>query len=95
MTEGDGDSVDMSCQQTPSQAVVEAVAAAEGVPPEELCPPAYESLYTVVDPEALDSLFASQPDGIQRPNGEISFPFCEYDVTIEWNGEITLEELSD
>ena len=95
MTEGDGDSVDTSCDQVPSQKVIRAIAAAEGVPPEQLHPPTYESLHTVVDPEALDALFARRSDGAPRPGGEVTFPFCDYDVTIERDGSVVLEERSD
>ncbi|ELY86610.1 hypothetical protein C483_19410 [Natrialba hulunbeirensis JCM 10989] len=42
---------------SPSQAIIEAVAAREGVDPTEIEPPAYEPLYSVINPEALDSLF--------------------------------------
>lgn len=95
MTEGDGDSVDSWCRKTPSQTVIEAVAAAEDVPPAELRPPAYESLYAVVDPEALDALFAQRGDGTPRPGGEVSFRFCEYEVTIESDGSVSVGESSD
>lgn len=95
MTEGDGDSVDSSCRTEPSQAVIEAIASAEGIPPEELRPPTFESLHGVVDPEALDSLFAPRADGAPRAGGEVSFRFCGYDVTVERDGSVTLEERSD
>ncbi|WP_436347777.1 HalOD1 output domain-containing protein [Natronorubrum sp. FCH18a] len=95
MTEGDGDSVDTSYQQVPSQKVIKAIAAAEGIPPEQLHPPAYESLHTVIDPEALDALFAPRSDGTPRPGGEVSFPFCNYDVTVERDGSVVLEERTE
>lgn len=95
MTEGDGDSVDASCWRSPSRTVIEAVAEAEGVSPEELRPPTYASLHDVVDPEALDSLFAPRSNGTPRPDGEVSFPFCGYRVTVEADGSITLEEAGD
>ena len=92
MTEGDGDSVDTSCRRSPSRTVIEAVAEAEGIPPEELRPPTYESLHAVVDPEALDTLFATRADGTPRSAGEVRFPFCGYEVTVEADGSITLAE---
>lgn len=94
MEEG-GDSVDASIRVAPSQAVIEAVAEAEDVPPSELHPPQYEPLHAVIDPEALDALFARRSTGEPRPRGKISFPFCGYDVTIERDGTVTLEEISD
>ncbi len=90
MEEG-GDRVDTSVRKTPSQAVVEAVAAAEGVSPEELCPPEYEMLHDVVDPQALDDLFAPKATGIPRSAGRVYFEFCGHDVTIEPDGSVTLE----
>lgn len=86
MTEGDGDSIDAPCWRTPSRTVIEAVADAEGIPPEEVRPPTYESLHDVVDPEALDALFAARSDGTPRPGGTVSFPFAGYDITIEHDG---------
>ncbi|OAQ51086.1 hypothetical protein HTG_18535 [Natrinema mahii] len=41
----------------PSQAIIEAIAAHEGVDVTEIEPPAYDPLFTVVNPEALDELF--------------------------------------
>ena len=95
MTEGDGDSVDTSCRTTPSRTVIEAIAEAEGVRPEELRPPAYESLHDVVDPDALDTLFGPRSDGAPRSGGEVSFTFCGYDVTVETDGSVTLAEATD
>lgn len=90
MEEGD-DRTDRSQRVAPSQAVVEAVADAEGVPPEKLCPPEYESLHHVIDPQALDALFEPKPDGTPRSPGRVSFPFCGYDVAVESDGSVTLE----
>ena len=95
MTEGDGDSVDTSCRRSPSRTVIEAVAAAEEVPPEELRPPTYQSLHDVVDPEALDSIFAPRSNGTPRPGGRVSFPFCGYEVIVEPDGSITLDDACD
>lgn len=94
MTEGDGDS-DGSRWKAPSRAVIEAVAEAEGIPPKELRPPTYEALHTVIDPEALDALFSQRSNGSPRPGGDLSFPFCNYEVTIERDGSVTLEERSE
>ncbi|WP_415380468.1 HalOD1 output domain-containing protein [Halosimplex sp. TS25] len=44
-------------ERAPSTAVIEAVAAAEGVAPTELDP-----IYDAIDPEALDTLLADQND---------------------------------
>lgn len=88
----DEDSVDKSTGTAPSQAVIEAVAEAERVPPTTVSPPEYESLHAVVDPTALDALFAERSNGTSRPGGTVSFPFCGYDVTVERDGSVSLEE---
>ncbi|GAB3026468.1 HalOD1 output domain-containing protein [Natronobiforma cellulositropha] len=90
MEEG-GDRVDSWHHRTPSQAVIEAVADAEGVAPTDLCPPTYESLHDVVDPSALDDLFAPRHNGIPRGNGRITFQFCGYTVMVTGDGNVTLE----
>lgn len=90
MVEG-GDSVDTD-ERPPSQAVVEAVAEAEGVRPTDLAPPEYESLHAVVDPAALDALFADRSNNTRRPRGTVSFRFCDFDVTVDRDGRVTLEE---
>ncbi|QCS44309.1 hypothetical protein FEJ81_10390 [Natrinema versiforme] len=41
----------------PTQAIIEAIAAEEGVGVTEVEPPAYDPLFTVINPEALDELF--------------------------------------
>ncbi|WP_408958843.1 HalOD1 output domain-containing protein [Natrinema sp. 74] len=94
MVEGGG-SIDASSRRTPSQAVIEAVANAEDVQPAALSPPEYESLHAVVNPTALDELFADRSNGAKRPHGTVSFPFCGYDVTVDRDGTVTLEELTE
>lgn len=91
MVEG-GDSVGAPSVVPPSQAVIETVAEAEGVQPAELAPPQYESLHAIVDPTALDALFADRPNGTNRPDGTVSFRFCDYRVTVDRNGTVTLDE---
>ena len=82
-------------RQPPSQTVIETVAETEGVQPAELSPPQYESLHAVVDPTALDALFADRPNGMTRPRGTTSFTFCGYHVTIGRDGAVTLEESTE
>lgn len=67
----------------PSIAVVEAVAAENGVEPAELdC-----ILADVIDPVALDALFASTPDR-RRDSGVVEFPFCDCAVTVRADGTV-------
>lgn len=69
----------------PSIAVVEAVATREGVDPRVLDPPLNE----VVDGDALDSLFA---DGATSHEASVNFSFCGYDVTVDADGDVAIEE---
>ncbi|SDC21864.1 HalOD1 output domain-containing protein [Natrinema hispanicum] len=94
MVEG-GDSSDAQPTKPPSQAVIETVADAEGIESVELAPPQYESLHAVIDPAALDALFAARSNGATRPGGAVSFPFCGYHVTVGDDGTVTLEESAD
>ncbi len=94
MVEG-GDAAGEPSNRPPSEAVIEAVAEAEGVPPEGLVPPAYEPLHAVIDPEALDALFAARSDGTDRPRGTVSFRFCGYDVTVDGDGRVALETATE
>ncbi|WP_226005723.1 HalOD1 output domain-containing protein [Natrinema salinisoli] len=89
------DSIDKAAGTPPSQAVIEAVAEAEGVPPTTVSPPEYESLHAVADPTALDALFADRSNGASRPGGTVTFPFCGYDVTVERDGSVSLEERNE
>ncbi|MFA9501259.1 HalOD1 output domain-containing protein [Natrinema sp. H-ect1] len=72
--------------------IIAAVAEREGIDPVDLEPPEYEALYDVVNPEALDALFATRTNGTQRPTGRVEFPFCGYHVVVGSDGEI---EVSD
>lgn len=80
-----GDQQSTGVDVEPSIAVVEAVAAREGVDPRVLDPPLNE----VVDGDALNSLF---DDGLAAAEGSVSFTFCGYDVTVDADGDVALEE---
>lgn len=73
---------------TPSIAIVEAVAEREGTHPSELTP----RLYTVVDPEALNSLF--QPPGEEDTQHTMSvrFTYCGYEVCVDSEDGVTVDE---
>lgn len=67
----------------PSYAVVEAVAAAEGVDPFDL-----EQLYEQVNPDALDDLLAN----IERTTGlTVEFPFVDHQVTVTGDGRVRVD----
>lgn len=86
------DRTDATAVNSVSFEVVAAVADAEGVDPVELEPPEYEALYDVVNPEALDSLFAPREDGTPRGSGQIEFVFCGYRVAVTSDGEVDILE---
>ncbi|USZ71652.1 HalOD1 output domain-containing protein [Natronosalvus halobius] len=76
---------DWASEESPSEEVVEAVAAATGSTPESIPP-----LYEVVDPEALDQLFAPTGHGVSLRTGVIEFRFHGCDVTIATSGRTTV-----
>ena len=67
-----------------SAAVVEAVAEEMGTDPKHLP----ETLYEVIDPDALDALFGGQ----NSSDGVVIFSYCGYDVTVTADGDVTLEK---
>lgn len=71
--------------------IIAAVAEREGVDPTEVEPPEYEALYEVLDPEALDALFAPRQNGTERAAGRVEFEYCGYDITVTDGGEVSLE----
>lgn len=71
-----------------SEAVVDAVAEADGISSEEVWPPLYE----VIDPDALDDLFASPSLRTDRTRGRVVFPYCGYEVTVYGDGRVRLDD---
>ncbi|EMA33423.1 hypothetical protein C446_14374 [Halobiforma nitratireducens JCM 10879] len=49
------------------------------------------TLYDIVDPDALDSLFRPQYDGTPRAGGRVSFVVDDYRVTIDGGREVVIE----
>jgi hypothetical protein len=79
---------DIGSNESVTSAVIRAVSAVEGRKPCSLQP-----LADVLDPDALDELFASRPGGRSRSGGRISFIYSNCRVTID-NGEyLTLQPL--
>ena len=72
--------------QPPSTRVLIAVADAKECTPDDL-----EPLYNVINPEALDELFAPQADGTTRSQGSVSFQYAGYQVTVSSEGDVSLE----
>lgn len=75
-----------------SYQIITAIAEREGIEPTELEPPEYQALYDVLNPEALDSLFAPRADGSPRSQGRIEFSYCGYDVTVTSDGDVEVSE---
>lgn len=78
--------LDGAGRETLSAALVDALAAANGVEPQDLERPVYQ----YVDPGALDGLFDSSMPGITR-QGMLSFPVESFQVTIEVAPDDTAE----
>lgn len=74
-----------------SAAVVEAVAETKGVRPEAIGQP----LNDVVDPDALDALFATRRDGTPRSGGTVSFTLADVVVTVTDGPRVTVDPLLD
>lgn len=71
-----------------SLTVVEKIADREGTDPAELHPP----LHTVIDTDALDTLFQSTPSAA-RADGTIEFQYKGYQVRIDGSGEVQIGEI--
>lgn len=72
--------------EKPSETIVGLIADLEGVDPVELSP----SLYSVIDPDALDSLFHSSPSDDPQTPGYIRFQYCGYEIRMQDGGEIMI-----
>ncbi|RQG95702.1 HalOD1 output domain-containing protein [Natrarchaeobius oligotrophus] len=77
----------------PSQAIIEAIAAREGVDVTDVEPPEYDPLYAIVNPEALDALFRT-PTGPPE-SGHVRFEYEGYDVTVSSGGRVDVSERSE
>ncbi|MXV64405.1 hypothetical protein GS429_20505 [Natronorubrum sp. JWXQ-INN-674] len=81
----------------PTQAIIEAVAAREGVDVTDVEPPAYEPLYTVVNPEALDRLFQTQaqtPSVGPSVDARVVLEYEGYEIVVHSDGRVEVSELS-
>lgn len=55
---------------------------------------ALEPLYTVIDPEALNSVFQPTDPDTTQPHGQVTFPYHGYEVTVRVNGRISVKPLN-
>lgn len=69
--------------QSVSRAVIDAVAALENIPTAEVTPP----LYDVVNPEALEKLFAGKASV-----GKVVFNYNGYEVSVEADGYVAVKD---
>lgn len=75
---GGAHTVEIAAGESPSEAVVRAIAEATDRGVLDL-PPLYES----VDPDALDTLFDRRPDGTPRQPGRVVFPLEDWLVAVD------------
>lgn len=81
---------EIGTNESVSGAIVRAVSAVDGREPSSLPP-----LTRILDPEAVDALFDSQPDGEPRIGGRLSFIYNHCRVTLD-NGEyLTIQLLEN
>jgi len=72
----------------PTQKVIQRIAEAEDVSPEELSPPLFE----VIDPDALDQLFGNTMTA-GRMEGQVIFTYNGYEVTVSGDGHVAIDTL--
>ena len=72
-----------------TEAVVETVAEATGTSPLDL-----PQLHSVVDPDALDSLFSGRPLGPTHGDGTVTFEFAGCIVSVNSHGTVEISEQS-
>jgi len=77
--------VEVRATENLNETIIDVVADLDGVDPVELTPP----LYSVIDPDALESLFAST-NGDAPPRGHVSFRYRGYDVRVSSDGPIEI-----
>lgn len=71
-----------------SVAIAEEIAERENTDPIDLTPP----LHSVIDTEALASLFHSSSMSSADREGAVQFTYCGYTVTVDSDGQITITE---
>lgn len=78
---------ELDSDQTPSEGVVAAVSSASNTAPAEM-----EPLATIIDPDAVDALFADRYDGTSRGVGLVQFTYGGYDVHVNSGGQVSVLE---
>ncbi|WP_231188652.1 HalOD1 output domain-containing protein [Haladaptatus sp. DYF46] len=73
-----------------STVIAETIANHKGVDPADI-----EPLYTTIDSDALDALFAPRNDGSARTTGQITFIHAGYEITVNSDRTITVELIDE
>ncbi|WP_226482886.1 HalOD1 output domain-containing protein [Natrinema amylolyticum] len=76
----------------PTQAIIEAIAAHEGVDVTEVEPPAYDPLFTVVNPEALDELFHTTAG--TASDVVVRLEYEGYDIVVRPGSDVDIRDSS-
>lgn len=66
--------------------IIELISDLEGIDPVDMSPP----LFSVVDPEALDTLFQTSTDDGPQISGHVQFEYRGYDIRVQDDGEIVV-----
>lgn len=69
--------------------IINAIAEFEDADPIEVRP----VLYDIIDPDALDSLFADTQRGQSRTAGHVTFRYDEHKVTVHSDGDVNIQPL--
>lgn len=93
-------SYQVSGDESLSEGVIQAVSAVSNADPvantrsESEAGRALEPLYSILDPEALDSVFRSTDSGESRSCGRVTFSYHGCDVTVREGGGISVKPLA-
>ncbi|WP_227375548.1 HalOD1 output domain-containing protein [Haladaptatus halobius] len=77
--------------ETPSIAVVNAIAEHEEASPDDIG----QQLYDVIDPDALDALFRPRTDGKSRSDGNAVFTYHGHRITYRSDGWVYVTDDTD
>ncbi|WP_222919001.1 HalOD1 output domain-containing protein [Natrinema sp. SYSU A 869] len=76
----------------PTQAIIEAIAAHKGIDVTEVEPPAYDPLFTVVNPEALNALFHTTAG--TASNVVVRLEYEGYEVVVRPGSDVDVRDSS-
>ena len=79
-------------EKSPSQAIIAAIATAEGIDVTDVEPPEYDPLFTVVNPEALDDLFTTTGNGASTV--VVHFEYEGYEIVVHPGCDVEVRERS-